>query len=342
MTEQNGHKRRRGPTLVDVAKLAKVSPSAVSRTFTIGSSVSEETRGRILKAAGKLGYRPNLLASSLMTGRSSLIALASNAFNDPQVMTIIDTFTTELQHRHLRPLIFNLSRANDWAGTVTMMSQYQIDGIIIASSTLNQTFVRDVLKSGIPTVIAFGRDINEMGVSASFVDNEEGGRIAAKEFLRRGYERYGFIAARPDVSSSMDRLAGFYQELNRNKITPDVIYSGEYSHEAGRRSANKLLISHPYIDAIFCADDLLAMGAIDGIRYDLGRSIPEIGVIGFSDMQMSNWPSYELSTFTANVNRVVQNAIDIMQSEIENGVRTIEKRIVGCEIVIRKSLRPLP
>lgn len=288
-----------------------------------------------------MGYRPNLLASSLMTGRSSLIALASNAFSDPQVMTIIDTFTTELQHRHLRPLIFNLSRANDWAETVALMSQYQIDGIIIASSTIDQNFVRDVLKSGIPTVMAFGRDINEVGVSASFVDNEEGGRTAAREFLRRGYQRLGFIAARPDVSSSVDRLVGYSEELSRNHVEPKVIYSGEYSHEAGRRAVNKLLVTHPYIDAIFCADDLLAMGAMDGIRYDLGRSVPEVGVIGFSDMQMSNWPSYELSTFTTNVNRVVQNAIDIMQSEIENGVKTIEKRIVGCEIVIRKSLRAL-
>ncbi len=276
-----------------------------------------------------------------MTGRSSLIALASNAFNDPQVMTIIDTFTTELQCRHLRPLIFNLSCVNDWAETVALMSQYQIDGMIVASSTLNQNFVRDVLKSGIPTVIAFGRDINEVGVSASFVDNEEGGRTAAKEFLRRGYEQLGFIGARPEVSSSVDRLVGYSAELRRHHLAPKVIYSGEYSHEAGRRAVNELLVSDPYIDAIFCADDLLAMGAIDGIRYDLGRSIPEIGVIGFSDMLMSNWPSYELSTFTSDVNRVVQNAIDILQSEIENGVRTIEKRIVGCELVIRKSLRAL-
>lgn len=340
MAGQNGvGKRRRGPTLADVARLAKVSSSAVSRTFKNGSSVSKETRSRVLKAAGKLGYRPNLLASSLMTGRSSLIALASNAFNDPQVMTIIDTFTIELQQRHLRPLIFNLSRMKDWGETVALMSQYQIDGIIIASSTLDQNFIADILKSGIPTVIAFGRDVNEVGISASFVDNTEGGHIAARELLRRGYEHFGFIGARPDVTSTMDRLSGFTGELSRNKCKLFVTFSSEYSHAGGRRAVSELLGQHPTIDAIFCADDLLAMGAMDGIRYDLGRSIPELGVIGFSDMQMAAWPSYDLSTFRTDVDRVVQNAIDIMQAQIGSGTRSVEKRIVGCEIVIRKSLR---
>jgi len=342
LKERNRHKRRRGPTLSDVAKLAKVSTSAVSRTFTIGSSVSEGTRSRILKAAAKLGYRPNLLASSLMTGRSSLIALASNAFNDPQVMTIIDTFTIELQRRQLRPLIFNLTRMNDWVEAVALMSQYQIDGIIIASSTLNQNFVRHVQKSGIPTVLAFGRDIHEVGISASFVDNVEGGRTAATAFLRRDYRELGFIGAHSEVSTTKDRLAGYYEVLNRNEVEPIVVHSGEYSHDAGRRAVNRLLVSHPKIDAIFCADDLLAMGAMDGIRYDLRRSIPEIGVIGFSDMQMSRWPSYDLSTFATNVGRVVENAIEIMQSQIENGAQIVEKRIVGCELVARKSIRELP
>jgi DNA-binding LacI/PurR family transcriptional regulator len=158
--DQDQEKKRRA-TLVDVAKLAKVSTSAVSRTFTPGASVSKKTRTRVLKAAEKLGFRPNILARSLMTGRSALIAVVSNAFGNPYIMQIVDTFTLELQHRGLRPLVFNLSSTYDWSETVALMSQYQIDGIAIASSTLSPTFVESVLESGIPTVMAFGRAVGD-------------------------------------------------------------------------------------------------------------------------------------------------------------------------------------
>lgn len=340
MAEKNGEQRRaKGPTLADVAELAQVSSSAVSRTFSNKSLVSKEVQAKVLKAADKLGYRPNLLASSLMTGRSSLIALATNSFSDPQIMTIIDTFTIELQDRKLRPLIFNLSRLTEWSETVALMSQYRIDGVILASSTLDQDFVLKVVKSGIPTVIAFGRDQNNFGVSASYVDNTEGGRMAASEFLRRDYKRPGFIGARPNVSSTADRLVGFQQRLSLDGSSAHVKFAGEYSYDSGRKAVAELLAEHRDIDAIFCADDLLGMGAIDGIRHDLGRSIPEIGIIGFSDMQISSWPSYELSSFKTDTDRVVHNAIEILQAQIENRSRSVEQRIAACEFIPRKSVR---
>lgn len=336
-------KKGRRATLVDVAKLAKVSPSAVSRTFTSGASVSKKTRLRVLKASEELGFRPNILARSLMTGRSALIALVSNAFNNPYVMNIIDVFTTELQNRNLRPLVFNLTGDHDWPETIKLMFQYQIDGIVIASSTLDPDFVNQVGKSKIPTVIAFGRSMSEDGIDSVFVDNVEGGRIAAREFLGRGYRTLGFIGAPAFVTTSQDRLVGFRDELaSKGATAPVVVHTDEYSHAAGLKASVKLLRDHPGIDGLFCADDLLGIGALDGLRVTLKRDVPETGVIGFNDIQMAGWPSHSLSTLRTHTDQIVISAIDMLQARIQNGPRPKEKRIISCEMVVRDSLRPIP
>lgn len=335
-------KQSRRATLVDVAKLAKVSPSAVSRTFTAGASVSKKTRLRVLKAAEELGFRPNILARSLMTGRSALIGLVSNAFNNPYVMNIIDVFTTELQNRNLRPLVFNFSGKHDWSETLTLMSQYQIDGIVIASSTLDPAFIAKVGGSSIPAVIAFGRSIQEHGIDSVFVDNVDGGRIAARELLQRGYRDLGFVGAPEYVTTSQDRLTGFRDQIASAGMTaPKVIHGDEYSHAAGFKATVELLKRHPELDGLFCADDLIGMGALDALRTVLKRKVPEIGVIGFNDIEMASWPSHSLSTLRTHTDQIVISAIDMLQARIENGPKPKEKRILSCEMVVRDSLRSL-
>lgn len=335
-------KQTRRATLVDVAKLAKVSPSAVSRTFTAGASVSKKTRLRVLKAAEELGFRPNILARSLMTGRSALIGLVSNAFSNPYVMNIIDIFTTELQYRNLRPLVFNLTGKHDWVETVTLMSQYQIDGMVIASSTLEPEFIAQVGQSNIPAVIAFGRSLGEDGIDSVFVDNVEGGRIAAREFKRRSYGTLGFIGAPEFVTTSQDRLLGFRDQLAAEGLAPPrVLHAEEYSHAAGFAAAIELLTKYPDIDGLFCADDLIGIGALDALRIRLHRKVPETGVVGFNDIQMAGWPSYGLSTLRTHTDQIVVSAIDMLQARIENGPKPKEKRMISCEMVARGSLRAL-
>ena len=122
-------------TLREVAALAGVSRSAVSRCFTEGASVSPATRAKIEKAADELGYRPNALASSLTTGRTKLIGLVSNNFHNPIFLQVFDLFTRALQDRGLRPLLVNLSQETDPAASVQMLRQYSVDGVIAVSYT---------------------------------------------------------------------------------------------------------------------------------------------------------------------------------------------------------------
>jgi DNA-binding LacI/PurR family transcriptional regulator len=332
----------RRATLVDVAHRAKVSTSAVSRTFTTGGSVSKKTRDRVLKAAEELGFRPNILARSLMTGRSALIGLVSDAFGNPYVMNILDVFTSELQKKNLRPLVFNLTGKHDWNETVALMSQYQIDGLVIASSTLDSAFLETVWRSRIPTVITFGRSTDEQQIDAVFADNVEGGRIAARAFLRRGYKKLGFVGAPEHVTTSHDRLMGFREFLaHEGADAPTVIHAKDYSHASGLKATAELLRVHPELDGLFCADDLLGIGAVDALQTEFGRGVPDTGVIGFNDIQMASWPSHRLSSVRTHTDEIVISAIDMLEARIRKTSKPKEKRIISCELVVRQSLRPL-
>ncbi len=184
-------------TAREVADRAGVSVSAVSRTFTEGASVAPATRARVLAAARELGYRPNLLAQSLATGRTKLIGLVSNNFDNPAFMEIFDLFTRGLQSRGLRPLLANLSDATETASALDMLMQYKVDGVIVASSTLPQPFISGCRAAGLPLIHAFGRSRSLRGIAVAGVDNVAGGRLAGKTLIERGYRRIVFLGG-PD------------------------------------------------------------------------------------------------------------------------------------------------
>ncbi|PKP67351.1 MAG: transcriptional regulator, partial [Alphaproteobacteria bacterium HGW-Alphaproteobacteria-8] len=180
-------------TLKDVAQRAGVSPSAVSRTFTPGASVSQKMRQRVERAAADLGYSPNFLARSLTTRRTKLIGLVSNNFHNPIFLEVFDLFTRGLQDRGLRPLLVNLSNETDPEHSVRMLRQYSVDGVVVASSTLPPGFALAFSDAEIPVVHSFGRHSTAPKVHVVGIDNIECGRMAARELLARGYRRVGFL-----------------------------------------------------------------------------------------------------------------------------------------------------
>ncbi len=134
-------------TLKDVAELAGVSRSAVSRTFTDGASVSDKTRKKVEKAARELGYSPSLIARSLATNRTKLIGLVANNFQNPIFLEVFDLYTQALQEKGLRPLLVNLTNETDPEHSVQMLRQYRVDGVIVATSTLPPEFAVAFKKS---------------------------------------------------------------------------------------------------------------------------------------------------------------------------------------------------
>lgn len=328
-------------TLKDVAERAGVSRSAVSRTFTEGASVSAKTRAKVEAAAQELGYSPNALASSLTTGRTKLIGLVSNNFHNPLFLEVFDLFTRGLQERGLRPLLVNLSHETDPANSVRMLRQYSVDGVIVASSTLQPSFAEAFRDAGVPVVHSFGRYTTSPHVHVVGIDNIACGRMAAQALIARGHRRVAFMGGPEGATSTQDRARGFLDALAAHpEIAVSVSYASAYSFDAGRAEMARLLQSDP-AEAYFGGDDVLSIGALSAIA-DKGLQVPQdIGIIGLNDMAMARWENINLTTIRQPIPEIIAASIDLVVATIEQPDRHPETRLFPCRVIERGTLRPL-
>lgn len=329
-------------TLKEVAARAGVSRSAVSRTFTEGASVSAKTRKKVQRAAEELGYRPSLIARSLATNRTRLIGLVANNFRNPVFLEVFDLFTRVLQERGFRPLLVNLSTETDPQKSLEMLKQYRVDGIIIATSTLPPTFPHAFRKAGVPVVHAFGRFGSEAGVRVVGIDNIRCGEMAAQTLFDRGYRSIALLGGPRSATSTQDRLAGFVSRLTELGLEPaDIRFADNYSYSAGKAAMNALL-AEKSVEALFCGDDLICMGAMDAARGS-GLKIPQdIGFLGFNDMNMAGWSAYDLTTIRQPVRDIILKSVALVIEMVDDPQQDADTRPFDCSIVERGTLRSLP
>lgn len=329
-------------TLKEVAALAGVSRSAVSRCFTEGASVSTKTRAKIRKAADQLGYRPNALASSLTTGRTKLIGLVSNNFHNPIFLEVFDLFTRGLQERGLRPLLVNLSDETNPANSVRMLRQYSVDAVIVASSTLPVSFAESFQAAGVPVVHSFGRYAENPRVNVVGIDNQAAGRMAAMELVRRGYKRVAMLAGPESATSTQDRLLGFLDALKaRRDIEVTTSFASAYSFDAGWVEMQRLIAQGDLADGYFCGDDVLSIGALAALQA-ADRHVPEdVGLIGLNDMEIARWNNINLTTIRQPIPEVVRLSIEMVCNMLENADEKPIARLLPCNLIERGTLKPV-
>lgn len=326
-------------TLKDVAVLAGVSTSAVSRTFTDGAPVSAAMRAKVERAAADLGYHPNFLAASLTTGRTKLIGLVSNSFDNPVFLQVFDLVTRALQDRGLRPLLVNLSDETDPAASVSMLQRYSVDGVLVVSPTLPPAFIAGFAGAGMPVVHAFGRKTDAPLVPVVGVDDVAAGRMAARELIARGYKRIGYLGGPQGATTTQDRLDGFRGAINRHRdVTLSISYASAYSFEAGRAKMQRLLENAP-AEAYFCGDDMLSIGALSALT-DAGLSVPgDVGIIGFNDLQMAGWANIGLTTIHQPFAKIIAAAVDLVVALAPAPQTQHEARVFPCHVISRRTLR---
>ena len=326
-------------TLKEVAELAGVSRSAVSRTFTEGASVSKTTRSKVMAAAKTLNYRPNMMARGLSTSRTKLIGLVSNNFHNPIFLEVFDLFTRGLQERGLRPLLVNLTDATNPQESINLLSDYNVDGVIVASSTLPPKFSKAFKDANLPVVHTFGRFSDAPLVHTVGIDNQECGRIAARVLIQKGYKRVGYLGGPDTATSAIDRLAGFKDVLdNTDGIDWHHRFASAYSFEAGRTAMLAELSGDP-AEAYFCGDDVLSIGAISAVEHS-GRVVPDdIGIVGLNDMEMARWENINLSTIHQPVAEIVKTSVDLITTLLETPDRAPFATLFPCHLVERGTLR---
>ncbi len=329
-------------TLKEVAERAGVSRSAVSRTFTEGASVSEKTRRKVEKAARDLGYQPSLIARSLATNRTKLIGLVANNFQNPIFLEVFDLYTAALQERGFRPLLVNLTTETDPLKSLHMLRQYRVDGVIVATSTLPPSFPSAFRKAGIPVVHAFGKFDTLSQAHVVGIDNQRCGEMAAQSLLDRGYKTVALLGGPQSATSTQDRMTGFVRRLKERGVeAADVSFAENYTYSAGKK-AMVALLDRKKVEAVFCGDDLICMGALDAARA-AGLTVPrDIGFLGFNDMDMAGWSAYDLTTIRQPVRDIILSSVELVTAMVDDPQRTPETRLFPCSITERGTLRPLP
>ena len=302
---------RRTVTSHDVAKLAGVSRAAVSRTFTPNASVSDETREKVHQAARELGYRVNFLARGLINQRSDLVGLVAAGLDNPYRSIQVDHLTRELLSRGLRPLLLPTSRSEDVGTFIEHLLQYSVTGVIITSDAPPTAVCEECSRNGIPIVmINKGEEIPL--VDRVVNDDKAAGQQAFKLLNEIGCSRVGVVASSVISFTGRQRLAAFVnaartagKDAQHFEVPVNDYRSGFEAAKAARDSA---------ADGLFCVNDYLACGVIDGLAALGARS--EIRVVGHDDIQQASWHAYQLSTIAQPCDVQAAAAIDLLEERI--------------------------
>jgi DNA-binding LacI/PurR family transcriptional regulator len=337
--KKNGSGRRTPISSTEVARLAGVSQAAVSRAYTPGASVSDEMRERVLVAARQLGYRPNAIARSLTQRTTHMIGLVLVRFNNPFYARLSQEFTAKLQALGYWTLLLNVSDDDGLEKALPMALQYQVDGIIITSATLSSRMADECAQFGTPVVL-FNRYSLDSAVNAVCCDSVRGGRLVADALVDAGHQRFAYIAGEAGSSTNHDRERGFTTRLQERGHEVALTAQGDYSYESGYVAARDLLERPDRPDAIFCANDMMAMAALDVARCDLGIRVPEeLSIIGFDDIQMASWPKYDLTTVQQPVEQMVEATLDVLLGAIQEPGKERTMRFIAGKLVQRSSAR---
>lgn len=335
-------------TAQEVARLAQVSQSAVSRTFTPGASVSEETRSKVLVAAKTLGYRPNALARSLITQRSRIIALVMSYLENQFYPLVIERLSQKLQKQGYHVLMFisdlnDIDDTDDTDDVLAEILQYQVDGIVMASTMLSSDLAKNCADSGVPVVL-FNRVADTSALarhttSSVTSDNYRGGRMVAELLLVRGHRRIAFVAGLENSSTSIERERGFTEALREGDVSVFRRAVGHYSFEGAQQATRALFAGADRPDAVFVANDHMAIAAMDVLRFELGLRVPQdVSVIGFDDVPQAAWGAYQLSTVVQSVEEMVDATVALLHEQMQGEVRP-RNVVIPCRVLERQSVR---
>ena len=330
-------------TSLHVARLAQVSQSAVSRTYTPGASVSSATRERVLDAAQKLGYRPNAIARSLITKRSRIIGVVMSRLDNQFYPLVLEKLSKRLREDGLHVLLF-ISDGGESDDVLAEILQYQVDGIVMASTELSSALARDCANAGSPVVL-FNRITRQAAhephpASAVTSDNEAGARMMARHLVAGGHKRIAYIAGTEQSSTNVDRERGFREELALLGKRIHARAVGHYSFEAAKLAARELF-SNPADrpDAVFVGSDHMALAVMDVLRMELGLRIPEdVSVAGFDNVPQAAWGAYQLTTVEQPVDLMIEATATMLREQLEDGIKP-HAVTMPCALVRRASTR---
>lgn len=348
---------RKSVTSHDVAELAGVSQSAVSRSFTPGASVAETTRNKVMQAAKRLGYLPNLHARTLITGRTRIVGVVMAHLDNLFYPRFLQLLSEQLQTQGMQVMLFIAEgQGND--DLLEQMLQYRVDAIVLAATSLSSSLGKACMQAGIP-VVMFNRisaQTSDRAFHSVRTDQEEGARQIAMHLIAGGHERIAYVAGHLDASTNQERENGFRAALasqgtaifaygvgKYDALTAQSVVRSFYLDPKGRPRSLSICP-----DAIFAADDQMALAIMDTLRNELGLQVPDqVSVAGFDDVPQASAAAYGLTTYAQPLRPMVQELVELLMTQIaqRSEPTTLNRKnrgqatVVPGQLIVRTSTR---
>lgn len=309
-------------TIYQVARLARVSPKTAARVLA-GDRTRPSNRSRVLKAAQRLGYVRNQQAANLRSGRSGLIGVIVPDIANPQYPIFCrHVHDLALQNGYRMMLANTYGKAQDEASALRIFEANRVEGLILIcsegeSDTACDNAIRSLLARGIPVLIG-GRPLRGILADQTVVQNAKAVAKAVDYLLRSGRRRLAFLCGAKHLLASRERFQGFKEGLRRHGqgVHDGHVVFQDFTVESGLEQTGLLLRQRPRPDAIVCANDLLAIGALQA-ALDLGLRVPrDMAVVGFDDIPLAQVVRPRLTTLRQPLERMAQEGMNLLLERI--------------------------
>jgi DNA-binding LacI/PurR family transcriptional regulator len=320
----------------DVAEMAQVSRSAVSRTFTIGASVSPETRARVMAAATTLGYSParKLRAPGESVDRSVAVIMANML--SPYFAEVCERLDREIAGNGLRTMFLICADVTQIDQVVEDALARDVAGIIISSAFPSDAALAAAQAADVPVVL-LNRSEQAQGASLVWIDGPETGRAVAQMMLAEGRRSPVAIATTPGRSRE---LIAFAEAMEAGGSARCRWIDTGWGYDDGVRAAATLYARGVQPDAIFAGSDALAIGFLDAVRTRHHIAVPEeMSIIGFGNTASSDWMSHRISSVRVPIGALIQTAVSTLLARLGGGGEPEPRIWLGCDIIERESSR---
>ena len=311
-------KRSEAPTSADVARMAGVSKWTVIRAFDPQGLIAADTRARVLEVANTLGYAPNLLARSLATRRSQQVAVLVDDFDNPYKLPTLSLLTAALQGQGILTTLININGSFDHLAALTDARQRLIDAVVLFGTAFTPETLAHARAGGGPPCYVLARDCDLPGVVSLHTDPVSAMQTMGAHLWERGHRRPVFLCGPRTHSTALGRrraMRGFWADCG---IAMGEIVADRYNMDTAGQVTVAALAEGPRPDVLICENDILAIGAMEALRSDLGLSVPgDIAVTGFDDIDIARMPSYRLTTWRQPVAEMVGLLVGFLTGQQE-------------------------
>jgi len=327
------------PTIVDVAREAGVSLMTVSRVVNKKQDVSQATRQKVLQVIDALGYRPSGIARGLATNRTRTLGIVVPDIDNPFFSGVVRGAENQAYAEGYSVFLCNTEEDQEREISVLeSLEEKQVDGLLLCSSRLDDADLENVIQR-FPSLVLVSRELSHQDVGTVLINDLLGGEMAASHLIEKGRSAIGLISG-PQIShSGQGRLRGYHLALSKNQIPfqPQWVSYCSPNVEGGYQATLALLKQEPFLTALICHNDLVAVGALQACS-ELGYLVPEnISIIGYDDILIAALVTPALTTVRVPRLDLGAKAMSLLLNQINQEGVERKRILITPELIVRDS-----